>query len=81
MVSQFCYLMTVSPIMGFHLCTGLQVDDSVAEEVESLVSDVFSIMPILKHRACRELVPYLSEVVNELVIVLSRLEILRHLWH
>ena len=81
MMRQFCHLMTYRPVEGLHLCTCLQVDDTVAEEVESLLADILGIVPVLKHGPCGEFIPYLGKVVYELVVLLSRHEVLGHLWY
>ena len=51
----------------------------MAEQVESLLAYVLCIVPILKHGACGEFVPYLRQVMHELVVVFVRLEVFRHL--
>ena len=51
----------------------------MTEEVERLLADVLSIVPVLEQGARRELVPNLRQVVNELVVVRPRLEVLGHL--
>ena len=47
-VSQLCHLMADGPIERLYLCTRLEVDDAVAEEVERLLANVLCIVPVLE---------------------------------
>ena len=51
----------------------------MTEKVERFFADVFSIVPVFKHRARRKFVPNISKVVHQLVVVLARLEVFGHL--
>ena len=73
-------LVTHAPVHRLHLSTGLQVDDTMREEVEHFLTDLFGIVPVLKHITRREVVPDIIEVLHQLVGVLIGLEFLRHLW-
>ena len=78
-VCQLGHLVADGPIEGLDLGTCLEVDDAVAEEVECFLADVFGIVPVLEERARGELVPYLRQVVHQLVVFRSGLEVLGHL--
>ena len=79
MVSQLSHLTADSPIYRLNLRTSLEINDTMAKHIESLLAYLLSIVPVLQHRAARQLVPYLSQVMHQLMIVLARLEVLRHL--
>ena len=77
---QSVYLMTYTPIHSLNLCTGLQVDNAVREEVEHLFADLLRIMPVLQHIAGREIIPDIIQVFHQLVGILIGLKLLWHLW-
>ena len=81
MVYQFTDFVGYAPVEAFDLGAGLEVDDAVAEKVEGLVAYVLRVVPVLKHGTGGEFVPYLREVVNELVVLLRGMEILVHVGH
>ena len=70
---------TNAPIHALYLGTCAQVDNAVREEVESLVAYLLGIVPVLKHCAWIEIVPYLVEILDELVVVFGRFKLLAHL--
>ena len=72
--------MTDAPVHRLDLRTCLQVDDTVTEEVEDLLTYLLGIVPVLEYIAWREVVPYLIEVFHQLVGVLVGLKLLGHLW-
>ena len=57
-------LVTHAPVHGFHLGTGLQVDDTMREEVEYFFTNLLSIVPVFQHIAWREIVPDFIEVLH-----------------
>ena len=59
--------MTNAPVHSFYLCTCLQVDDAMREEVEHLLAYLFSVVPVFEYVAWRQVVPYLIEVFDQLV--------------
>ena len=71
--------MTDGPIKALYLCTGLQVDDAMAEQVQCLLTDIFGIVPVLKHGTVGQLVPNLRQVMYQLVVFCRGLEVLGHL--
>ena len=73
------HLAANAPIHALYLGTCAQVDNAVREEVESLVAYLLGIVPVLKHCAWIEIVPYLVEILDELVVVFGRFKLLAHL--
>ena len=57
-------LVAHTPIHCLNFCTGLQIYDAVREELQSLVANLLSIVPVLQHVAWIQVVPYLIEVLN-----------------
>ena len=51
MVCKLCHFVTDGPIQRLNLCSRLEVDDAVTEEVESLLANVLSIVPVLEKGA------------------------------
>ena len=82
MLQSLCHavhLAANAPVHALYLGTCAQVDNAVREEVESLVAYLLGVVPVLKHSAWVEVVPYLVEVLYELVVVLRRFKLLAHL--
>ena len=73
-------LVTDAPVHRLNLCTRLQIDDTMREEVEHLLTNLLSIVPVFQHIAWTEVVPYLIEILHQLMAVLVRFKLLRHLW-
>ena len=71
-------LMAHAPVHCLNLCTGLQIYDTVREELQCLVANLFGIVPILQHVAGIQVVPYLIEVLHQLVVSLLCFKLL---WH
>ena len=71
--------MAYGPIERLNLSPRLQVYDAMAEEVECLFPYVFGIVPVLQEGALGQLVPYFRQVMHQLVVFCSGLEILWHL--
>ena len=78
-VYQFGHLVADGPVEAFYLGACLQVDDAVPEQVECLLAYVFGIVPVFEERPSAQLVPYLREVVYQLVVFSRGLEVLGHL--
>ena len=53
-----------APIEAFYLCTGAEIDEPVAEEVEGLFANVLGVVPIFEHGTRGKFVPNLGEVVH-----------------
>ena len=72
-------LVTNAPIHGLHLSTRLQIYNTMRKQIEHLFTDLLSIVPVFQHIARREVVPYLVQVLHQLMTVLVGFELLRHL--
>ena len=79
MLCQDIYLMAYTPVHTLDLGTSLKIHESVGEEVETLLTNLFGIMPVLEHRARIEIIPDIIEVLDQLMTVLIRLIFLGHL--
>ena len=51
----------------------------MGEEVEHLLANLLSIMPVLQHITRRQVIPYLIQILDQLVRILVGLKLLRHL--
>ena len=71
-------LVAHAPVHRLNLGTGLQVYDAVREELQSLVANLLSIVPVLQHVAWIQVVPYLIKVLHQLVVGFLCLKLL---WH
>ena len=71
-------LVAHAPVHRLNLGTGLQVYDAVREELQSLVANLLSIVPVLQHVAWIQVVPYLIKVLHQLVVSFLCLKLL---WH
>ena len=78
-LSHAVHLAADAPVHALYLGACAQVDDAVREEIERLVAYLFGVVPVLEHRARAQIVPYLVEVLHELMVVLCRLKLLAHL--
>ena len=70
--------MAHAPVHRLNLGSGFQVHDSVGKKVEHLFTNLLSVVPVFEHIACRKIVPDVIKVLDQLVTVLVRLEILVH---
>ena len=73
-------LVAHAPVHCLNLCTGLQIYDAVREELQCLFTYLLCIMLVFQHVARIQIIPYLIKVLNQLVVGLLRLKLLRHLW-
>ena len=71
-------LVAYAPVHRLNLGTGLQVYDAVREELQSLVANLLSIVPVLQHVAWIQVVPYFIKVLHQLVVSFLCLKLL---WH
>ena len=55
-------LMTYTPVHCLYFSTCLQIDNTMREKVEHLLTDLFRIVPVLQHVTRGEVVPYLIKV-------------------
>ena len=76
---QRVYLATDAPVHPLYLGARLQIHHTVTEEVERLLANLLCVVPVLEHSARVQVVPYLVEVLHQLMSILCRLETLRHL--
>lgn len=67
------------PVEFLDLGAGLKVDQAVREELEGLVAYLLRVVPVLEGAALRQVVPYLVEVLHQLVVVGAYLPLLGHL--
>ena len=81
MVCQLADFACDTPIKAFNLCTCLEVDNAMTEEVKCFVANILCIVPVLEHGTGRKLVPNFREIVNELMVLLCGMEILVHMGH
>ena len=72
-------LMAHAPVHCLYLCTGLQIDDAVGEELQCLVAYLLGVVPVLQHITRVQIVPDFVEVFHQLVVGLLRLKLLGHL--
>ena len=68
-----------APVDALYLGTRLEVDEPMTEQVKAFLPDLLRIVPVLKHRARRHMIPYLTEVLDKLVVVFRSLPRLVHL--
>ena len=71
--------MAYAPVHALNLGTGLEVYDAMREELEGLVAYLLGIMPVFEHILGVEVVPYLVEVLDQLVVGVLGLKLLGHL--
>ena len=67
-----------APVHRLNLCTGLQIYDAVREELQCLFTYLLCIMPVFQHVAWIQIVPYLIQVLDQLVVGFLCLKLL---WH
>ena len=60
-------LVADTPVHCLYLGTCLQVNDAMREQVEHLLTYLFSIVPVLQDVAGRQVIPYLIQVFHQLV--------------
>ena len=80
-VCQFADFVADAPVERFYLCAGLEVEESVSEQVEGLFADILCVVPVLEHGACGSLVPDVVEFVHQFVVALCRHEVFGHMRH
>ena len=73
------YLARDRPVEFLDLGAGPEVDDAVREELERLVAYLLCVVPVLEGAALRQVVPYLVQVLDELVVIGAYLPLLGHL--
>ncbi len=66
-LGQGVYFVADTPVHGFYLGTCLQIDNAVRKEVEHFFAYLLRVVPVFQHVAWREVVPYLVEVLHQLV--------------
>ena len=71
-------LVAYAPVHRLNLCTSLQIYDTVREELQCLVANLFGIVPVFQHVARIQVVPYLIEVLHQLVVGFLCFKLL---WH
>ncbi len=72
-------LVAYAPVHGLNLGARLQVDHAVGKEVETVLAYLVGVVPVLEHRLRVEVIPYLVEVLDQLVVGFLGLELLGHL--
>ena len=71
-------LVAYAPVHRLNLGTSLQIYDTVREELQCLVANLFGIVPVFQHVAWIQIVPYLIEILHQLVVSLLCFKLL---WH
>ena len=71
-------LVAHTPVHRLNLCTGLQIYDAVREELQCLFTYLLCIMPVFQHVAWIQIVPYLIQVLDQLMVGFLCLKLL---WH
>ena len=71
-------LVAYAPVHRLNLGTSLQIYDTMREELQCLVANLLSIVPVFQHVARIQIIPYLIKVLHQLVVGFLRLKLL---WH
>ena len=66
------------PVHTFNLCTCLQIDNTVTEQVQRFFTNLLGIMPCLQHTALIQVIPNLIKFLYELMIVCTHLKVFVH---
>ena len=77
---EIVHLTAHAPVHALYLGPCLQADYAVREEVEGLIAYLLGVMPVLEHGARIEILPYLVQFLDQLMVLVRRFEIVRHLW-
>ena len=57
-------LVAHAPVHRLNLGTGLQIYDTMREELQCLIANLLGIVPVFQHVARIQVVPYLIEILH-----------------
>ena len=66
------------PIQAFDLGTGLQIDNTMTEQIQRFLAYLLRIVPGFQHTALVQLIPNLIQFMHKLVIRFAHLEVFIH---